>query len=591
MRFIVSILVFLSIAINSFAIDNFDFYNKKISIDEYKEFQKKIIDNPYLFLEKSKDNSLAISIEEKKLEVYKTNKILALKSQTLIEKLKLEQYTFELIASLANSIIKKDNYYFDIYFKNFTNEVQKTSVNLPIYEKTFSELQEEENITTKEISVNLKMLKIYVDNLNELTLLISNSKQNFFIKEYLLNKINVNKIINVLDYSEFGLTINNNLLLNKFTYGKFILCITILFLSLVFRYFVIFLLKLFVSKRKLFAQNLKYLSIFIIYIGLYLSTIVMYYPNDIPINFSHIMNILLILLTTFLTYKISREIALYEIELMENQNNIKTRKELVNISIKFINFTIFLVGFLFILLEYNINITYIVSTLGVGSFALALASRDTLSNVFSGVIILLENSYSQGDWIENKNVEGTVVEIGLRSTLIRTFENALVVVPNNELTNTAITNWDKRKIGRRIKFELKLTVDSDLKVVKKCVNDIRKMLMNHDEIANHQTKFTDKNRELKVVSLEDQKGVKKNLYVCVSDISSNSITIMIYCFSKTINWEDWLNVKEDIILKCVNIVKKHELNFFNPNKIKIDTDDNNNNKENKPNDTPLNPIQ
>lgn len=575
MRLLFYFLFYILLSVNAIASDNYEFYNKKVSIEEYKDFQKKIIDNPYHFLDKKKDNTLAISIEEKKYEVYnKSNKTLALKSQTSIDKLKLEQYTFELIESLANSIIKKDNYYFDIYFKNFMNELQKTSLNLAIYEKTFNELNIDETITSKEISVNLKMLKIYIDNLNELTLLISNSKQNFFIKEYLLNKININKIVNILDYSEFGTSVNHNLLLTTITYGKIILCLSIILISLLVRYFIIFMLKVFISKKKVFMQNLRYLSVFILYVGLYLSIIVVYYPNDIPTNFSHTMNVLLILLTTFLTYKISREIALYEIDLIENQNNIKTRKELINIGIKFVNFAIFVIGFLFILLEYNINITYIVSTLGVGSLALALASKDTLSNIFAGIIILLENSYSQGDWIENKNVEGTVVEIGLRSTLIRTFENALVIVPNTELTNTAITNWDKRKIGRRIKIELKITVDSDLKIVKKCVNDIRKMLMNHAEIANHQTKFTDKNRELKVVSLEDQKGVKKNLYVCVNDISSNAITIMIYCFSKTINWEDWLNVKEDVILKCVSIIKKHELSFFNPNKIKVDNEDN-----------------
>ncbi|WP_162165998.1 mechanosensitive ion channel family protein, partial [Campylobacter fetus] len=91
--------------------------------------------------------------------------------------------------------------------------------------------------------------------------------------------------------------------------------------------------------------------------------------------------------------------------------------------------------------------------------------------------------FSQGDWIVCAGVEGTVVEIGLRKTTVRTFDNALVFVPNSKIMSENVKNWNRRKVGRQIKMTIGLSYSCSKKSIEACINDIRTMLLNHPGIA------------------------------------------------------------------------------------------------------------
>ena len=110
-----------------------------------------------------------------------------------------------------------------------------------------------------------------------------------------------------------------------------------------------------------------------------------------------------------------------------------------------------------VLNHFGIKMTAILSTLGIGGLAFALAAKDTLSNLFGGITILMDDIFRQGDWITIQEVEGTVVEVGVRSTTVRTFKNALVSVPNATIANHQVVNWSRRNIGRRIKMNIGVT--------------------------------------------------------------------------------------------------------------------------------------
>jgi MscS family membrane protein len=94
----------------------------------------------------------------------------------------------------------------------------------------------------------------------------------------------------------------------------------------------------------------------------------------------------------------------------------------------------------------------ILSTLGIGGLAFAMAAKDSLSNFFGGLNIMVDHIFKMGDWIKVGDVEGTVVEIGLRSTTVRTFDNALVTMPNAMVSTASVLNWNRRSVGRRIKM-------------------------------------------------------------------------------------------------------------------------------------------
>ena len=270
-----------------------------------------------------------------------------------------------------------------------------------------------------------------------------------------------------------------------------------------------------------------------------------------------------IILSTYLVYKIANTIAIIKVQSIHNRTK-KFRNEVINLSIKGINFLIILIGFLIILNVYGFDLTTILSGLGIGSLAVAFAAKDTLANFFGSLSILLDNPFSQGDWIEVDAYQGTVIEIGIRSTTIRTFENGMITIPNLTLASSAVINWSKRQLGRRIKMSIGVTYESNFEDIRKAVEDIKNMLLGHKDIASQQTVFIDKHKELKLISKEDQKGVKRLLYVNLENFSASSIDIMVYCFAKSTAWEDWLNAKEDVMYKIADILKVNNLSFAYP---------------------------
>jgi MscS family membrane protein len=223
---------------------------------------------------------------------------------------------------------------------------------------------------------------------------------------------------------------------------------------------------------------------------------------------------------------------------------------------------IFLVGLLIILSYAGVDLTAILSGLGIGGLAVALAARESLSNFFGTVSILLSDVFSQGDWIVIGKEEGVVIEIGLRVTTLRTFDNALIAIPNGLLANQDVKNWNKRIIGRRIKMNLGVKYNSKSSDIKNAVNEIREMLLNHPQIATQNTFCDyDSGKSTKLVSHDDEQGVKKTLLVYLDEFSSSSITILVYCFTKSTDWELWLQTKEDVMYKIMGIFEKNSLEF------------------------------
>ena len=89
------------------------------------------------------------------------------------------------------------------------------------------------------------------------------------------------------------------------------------------------------------------------------------------------------------------------------------------------------------------SVSGLVASLGLGGAALALASKDTISNLFGSLMIMIDKPFAVGDWIRNDDFEGTVEEIGFRSTRIRTFAQTVENIPNNVLANVKVENMDR----------------------------------------------------------------------------------------------------------------------------------------------------
>ncbi|MBN2722042.1 MAG: mechanosensitive ion channel family protein [Campylobacterales bacterium] len=292
--------------------------------------------------------------------------------------------------------------------------------------------------------------------------------------------------------------------------------------------------------------------------------LIIYIYNDFSFldPLRQIFNIIYVALSTYLIYILINTIVDIKIKHIDKKTHVKN--EVINVGLKILNFAIVLVGILVAMTLMGVNLTAILSGLGIGGLAVALAAKDTLANFFATISILVSDTFAQGDWIQVGSSEGTVVEIGLRVTTLRTFDNALISIPNSTLVNDDVKNWSRRTIGRRIKISLGVKYDSKPDDIKNTIEEIRTMLENHPNIATSNTIHQYENSGFKLVSQDDIYGVKKTLLVYLDEFATSSINILVYCFSSSVVWDEWLEVKQDVMFKIMNILEKNNLEFAFP---------------------------
>jgi len=216
-------------------------------------------------------------------------------------------------------------------------------------------------------------------------------------------------------------------------------------------------------------------------------------------------------------------------------------EDITNFLIKTLKFLIISIGFVAIMNVWGYNISGFLASLGLVGMALALAAKDTASNLFGSLVIFSDRPFKIGDWIMTPDVEGIVEEIGIRSTKIRTFAQAIVTVPNAVLANSAILNWS-RMGKRRIKMSIGLTYSTTAFQMQTIVKEIRRMLEHHDDI--HQ----------------------ETIFIYFTDFQDSSLGIFCYFFTQTTNWGEYMSVREDVNLKIMEIVEKNNASFAFPSR-------------------------
>ena len=121
-----------------------------------------------------------------------------------------------------------------------------------------------------------------------------------------------------------------------------------------------------------------------------------------------------------------------------------------------------------------------------------------------------------------------------------------------------------------------VTYESDMGDIKQAIDDIRVMLKDHPDIANPKHKLSNKRRSFKFTSQEDTHGIKSTQLVFMDRYNDFSIDILIYCFARTVEWAEWLAVKENVLFKIAEILKKNNLEFAYPTQVRIYRPENDN---------------
>ena len=189
----------------------------------------------------------------------------------------------------------------------------------------------------------------------------------------------------------------------------------------------------------------------------------------------------------------------------------------------------------------GIEITALLAFGGVGGLAVGFAAQDLLSNFFGGLMIYLDRPFTIGDWIRSpdREIEGTVESIGWRLTVVRTFDKRPLYIPNSVFTTLTVEN-PSRMSNRRIKETIGIRYQ-DANKMGEIVAEVKSMLEQHDEIDASQT-----------------------LIVNFNAYSSSSLDFFIYTFTKTTNWIRYHEIKQDVMLRIIEIVHSHEADFAFP---------------------------
>ena len=307
---------------------------------------------------------------------------------------------------------------------------------------------------------------------------------------------------------------------------------------------------------------------FLIISSISISLAILAFPKPASPDFVMWVNASYIITLSWLAISLFKGYGIAILGSIAEKNN-TFRREVINLLLKITYFLIILVAVLVLLKNFGFNISALIASLGIGGLAVAFAVKDMLANFFASVVLLFDNSFNQGDWIVCGDIEGTVVEMGLRRTTIRTFDNAMLFVPNSLLANSSVRNWNRRKRGRRIRMQIGVTYSSTPDQIRSCVKDIKTMLLNHPKIAkdtDDRPPLSHYELDLKqnIVSLDDLLGYKSNLFVVLDEFADSSINILVYCFSTTVNWGEWLDVRQDVMLKIMDIIASHNLSFAFP---------------------------
>ena len=165
-----------------------------------------------------------------------------------------------------------------------------------------------------------------------------------------------------------------------------------------------------------------------------------------------------------------------------------TEKTLISALQSVLRFTIIFVGAVFVADSMGFDLTSLIAGLGISGLALALAAKDSISNFFGAITVLLDRPFKVGDWIIVGAAEGEVIEINLRTTLIRTSADTIITMPNASLVNTPVENVGKRR-WRRWQTQLHLDINADGEAVDTFCQRVLKAIGDHPKTLKEEASF------------------------------------------------------------------------------------------------------
>lgn len=256
----------------------------------------------------------------------------------------------------------------------------------------------------------------------------------------------------------------------------------------------------------------------------------------------------LLLRTGYVVFTISAVVSVYQLvdvlclylEKLAKESQNKFDDILVPLIRKTAKFFVVCIGIIFIGNSLTLDMKSIIAGMGIGGIAFALAAKDTISNLFGSLTVLLDRPFSIGDWVLiDGNIEGTVEEVGMRSTRIRTFYDSLISLPNGRLTNAHIDNYGHRTY-RRFTTKIGVQYDTPPEKIEAFCEGIRQLIVKHPNTR------------------------KDYFHVYFSGFNNSSLDILLYVFWRVPDWSAELSEKHRLLMDILRLGNKMGIEFAFP---------------------------
>lgn len=196
-------------------------------------------------------------------------------------------------------------------------------------------------------------------------------------------------------------------------------------------------------------------------------------------------------------------------------------------------------GLIYILQNLSVNIVPLLAGVSIGGLAFALAAQDMIKNFFGSITIFTDKPFQPGDWIVAAGVEGTVEEVGVRSTRIRTFYDSLVSLPNGKLADAVIDNMGRRNY-RRYTANIAMTYDTPPDLIDAFVEGLKAIVHNHPK-------------------------TRKDYYqIHMHNFGDSSLNVLFYIFFDAADWTEELEARHEVICEVIRLASEIGVRFAFP---------------------------
>lgn len=250
------------------------------------------------------------------------------------------------------------------------------------------------------------------------------------------------------------------------------------------------------------------------------------------------IDICIIVFLIFLGLRITDYVFSY-LRKMTERTESKMDDQLFPIIDRFVRVAIVLVGVIYVLNALDINVTALIAGVSIGGLAIALAAQDTVKNLIGSMMIFVDKPFQIGDYVITDGVQGTVEEVGFRSTRVRASDTSIFTIPNGKMADLVVNNLGSR-VYRRYKVNLGITYDTPPDVIKKFVDAVRTI------VIGHPATITDRGE------------------VYLHEFNASSLDVLIIAYFQVASYSDELKSRQELMLSILELANAIGVRFAFP---------------------------